>query len=84
MQGGGSGSGLSGKADGGIRRDDFKGLPRFFPNKKLNYYFFWMFLTACGRFGTTFSRGDHPFRHGFRRATFPKGTAFAVEGKFMV
>ena len=28
--------------------------------------------------------GDHPFRHGFRRATFPKGTAFAVEGKFTV
>ena len=35
-------------------------------------------------FRNYFFTGDHPFRHGFRRATFPKGTAFAVEGKFTV
>ena len=34
MQGGCSGSGLSGKADGGIRRDDLECAPRCFAHKK--------------------------------------------------
>ena len=68
MQGGCSGSGLSGKADGGIRRDDLECAPRCFAHKKRKNFFKILRLSrSAERDKRIFTRGFHPQKH--RRPT---------------
>ena len=56
VQGSGGGSGLSGKADGGIRRSDFKWPPQSSGHHQRKTFYISGYKNACGRFCTPFSR----------------------------
>ena len=84
MQGSGGGSGLSGKADGRVRRDDLECAPRCFAHNQRKEYFIGSSETPAGVSELLF-HGDYPLSllTAFA-ASSPKGTPYGNAGNFAV
>jgi hypothetical protein len=60
-----------------IVAQQFINVNTFYPRFSVAFYHRWRRGEACPQ-GTVAPTGQHLFRHGLRRATFPKGEGFAA------